>query len=209
MANRNFRRDTEVWRAVQAVGGPKWAAAYCDVHQESVNGWLERGLVPTARYAILLAEEAMRRGIRVSLRLLAGMDADPAKPPSEPRMKRRGRDSNPRLDSPQEGSAVSSLSGSVQSIHQFAVSSAEADVPLGGHHTFVSRQVAQGPAVYAIVGEPGNEAMPEAVDAARRYAGRYAGAVHDPSDMSPTPRATRRSVEYPRRPTHIKTAQAA
>ncbi len=75
---RQFPEDTEVARAVAAVGGASWAAAYCDVTREAVYQWLERGFIPSARYAVLLAEAAIAKGYRASLRLLAGLDAAPA-----------------------------------------------------------------------------------------------------------------------------------
>ena len=69
-----------VQEAVTAVGGPKWAAAYCDVSQEAVYQWLELGHIPRGRFAVLLARATLKHGRPVSVDRLVGLDDDEATP---------------------------------------------------------------------------------------------------------------------------------
>ncbi len=64
--------DSEVKRAVDAIGGEKWAAAYCNATAESVVQWLIAGQVPKDK-APMLARAALAKGVSVDLlKLLYG-----------------------------------------------------------------------------------------------------------------------------------------
>lgn len=74
MANiqkRDFK-DSAVKRAVDICGGPRFAAAYCEVTQEAVYQWLVLGEVPRTKFAVRLSGETMRRGKPVSVAELCG-----------------------------------------------------------------------------------------------------------------------------------------
>lgn len=58
--------DSEVKRAVDAIGGEKFAAAHCNATTESVVQWLIAGTVPKDK-APILARAALAQGVRVDL----------------------------------------------------------------------------------------------------------------------------------------------
>lgn len=70
---RTWDEHTGIARAVDAVGGIGFAAAFADVSQEAVRGWLEKGEVPLTKYAIRLSRATMAHGKPVSIEALAGM----------------------------------------------------------------------------------------------------------------------------------------
>lgn len=71
---RSYRTGTGVAQAVEAVGGVGYAAAYCEVTQEAVYQWLDKGFVPGTVAAVRLARATLMAGKPVSIPALAGLE---------------------------------------------------------------------------------------------------------------------------------------